>query len=180
MRIGRLGSRKVTSAKGDWIVGPRWGGGGVSLLGLWERKRAKRRKRDTLEDSLDGIDLATDLAPRGNSGSGGGGGFLDGFDLDFGDEFAIVLLVIIVPLIVIGLLFGLVIPVVAIALEIVVVVLLGLIGASLRLFFGRPWTLEAKSLTTGKKHTWQVKGYRNMKAKQQEIEKEIQGNMLKS
>jgi hypothetical protein len=53
-------------------------------------------------------------------------------------------------------------PIIAIALELVVLVLICLVGIAGRVLFRRPWTVIARSQATGppRRHEWRVVGWR--------------------
>ena len=139
----RPSSVRVTAPDGySWTVGPRWkAGDGVRLPSRW------RRDRDRDHGDGDGIDWF---------------GFAD---LDG----PVVAIAAILAFAVVTLLAVFVVwPLLALTAELIVAVALLVAGVVGRLAFGRPWTIEALR-DDGRAHTWQIRGYRPMRARVREI-----------
>jgi hypothetical protein len=141
-----LSKRRVTAPDGrrfevsvDWTRRP---------LRLPHAYRRRGWRRD-VGDSMTGLDVPSG---GGHHGGGGGGGLVG----DIGADFAVAIAAL-VALVVAGLLVWFVIwPLLALATELAVVVTIAIAGLVGRVFFGRPWVIEA--VGDGGERRWQVRG----------------------
>jgi hypothetical protein len=139
-----LSKRTVTTPDGRRVeVSVDWTRQPVRLPHAYRR----RRWRDDAKDSLTGLDV-----PGGGGHHGGGGGGLG----DLGGDFAVAIAAL-VAFAMAGLLVWFVIwPLLAIATELAVVATIAIAGLVGRVFFGRPWVIEA--VDAGGERRWQVRG----------------------
>jgi hypothetical protein len=141
-----LSKRTVTTPDGRRVeVSVDWTRRPVRLPHPYRR----RGWRDDAKDSLTWLDV-----PGGGGGHHGGGG--GGGPGDIGADFAVAIAALI-ALVVAGLLVWFVIwPLLAIATELAVVATIAIAGLVGRVFFGRPWVIEA--VDAGGERRWQVRG----------------------
>src|SRR3954454_12062647 len=141
-----LSKRTVTTPDGRRVeVSVDWTRRPVRLPHAYRR----RNWRKDAQDSLTGLDV-----PGGGGGhhGGGGGGGLDGVGAD-----CAVAIAALIALVIAGLLVWFVIwPLLAIATELAVVATIAAAGLVGRVFFGRPWVIEA--VDAGGERRWQVRG----------------------
>jgi len=140
-----LSKRRVTTPDGRRVeVSVDWTRRPVRLPHAYRR----RGWRDDARDSLTGLDV-----PGGGGSHHGGGG---GFPGDLGSDIAVAIAALVV-LAIAGLLVWFVIwPLLAIATELAVVATIAIAGLVGRMFFGRPWVIEA--VGAGGERRWQVRG----------------------
>ncbi len=115
----------------------------------WLPRRPRLRNKDD-DDGPDGGDFDVPT-PSG----GGGSGFLDAFD----DLFAIILVVGAV-LLVVAFFATVVFPVLVIAIELILLLVLFLAGLAGRVLLGRPWTVRARNSKDKQELRWAVRGFR--------------------
>jgi hypothetical protein len=141
-----LSKRRVTTPDGRRVeVSVDWTRRPVRLPHAYRR----RGRRGGAQDPLTGVDVP---GGGGTTHHGGGGGFLG----DIGADFMIAIAAL-VALAVAGVLVWFVIwPLLAIATELAVVATIALAGLIGRVFFGRPWVIEA--VGPDGERRWQVRG----------------------
>jgi hypothetical protein len=139
-----LSKRTVTTPDGRRVeVSVDWTRRPVRLPHAYRR----RGWRDDAKDSLTGLDV-----PGGGGHHGGGGGGLG----DIGADFAVAIAAL-VALAIAGLLVWFVIwPLLALATELAAVATIAIAGLVGRVFFGRPWVIEA--VDGHRERRWQVRG----------------------
>src|SRR3954471_17397682 len=140
-----LSKRTVTTPDGRRVeVSVDWTRQPVRLPHAYRR----RGWRKDAQDSLTGLGGPGGGAPHG----GGGGAGLDGIGADFA-----VAITALIALVIAGLLVWFVIwPLLALATELAVVATIAIAGLVGRVFFGRPWVIEAVGADTERR--WQVRG----------------------
>jgi hypothetical protein len=140
-----LSKRTVTTPDGRSVeVSVDWTRQPVRLPHAYRR----RGWRKDVEDSMTGLDV-----PGGGGAHHGGGGGVPG---DIGADFAVAIAALVV-LVVAGVLVWFVIwPLLAIATELAVVATIAIAGLVGRVFFGRPWVIEAVDANAERR--WQVRG----------------------
>src|SRR4051794_36666367 len=140
-----LSKRTVTTPDGRRVeVSVDWTRQPVRLPHAYRR----RGWRKDAQDSLTGLDVPGG----GTHHGGGGGGGLDGIGADFA-----VAIAALVALAIAGLLVWFVIwPLLALATELAVVATIAVAGLVGRVFFGRPWVIEA--VDGPRERRWPVRG----------------------
>ena len=137
-----LSKRRVTAPDGtEWEVSVDWTRRPVRLPHAYRLGTGRKDAGDVASSALD-------MPSFGDHGVG---------FADLADD-VLVTIVAVIVLIVGGLLVWFVIwPLLAIATELAVVATIAVAGLVGRLFFGRPWVIEAVS-AGGTEHRWQVRG----------------------
>jgi hypothetical protein len=148
-----LYARTVTAPDGTvWEVSPLWKARrhGVRVPSHWrsayERRRARRRAGREESEKRDG----------------GGLGGLDACDCGVGDDIASAFAVVVVVIVVGLLAYFVVWPLLAIAIELLILFLLVVAGLVGRIAFGHPWIVEADA-ADGRRLEYRVVGYGAMR-----------------
>ncbi|HEX5995965.1 MAG TPA: hypothetical protein VFY84_12555 [Jiangellales bacterium] len=128
-------------------------------FGGWRRKR---KNRDGA--SGDVVDGAVQLADAATSGSGGGraGGF------DIGDAVIVLVVVFLAAIAAAALFWWVLLPLLLIAIDLVIVLVLLVLALVGRVLFRRPWTVEATA-GNGERVTAEVVGWRAALRRRDEI-----------
>jgi hypothetical protein len=151
-----LSKRTVTTPDGRRIeVSVDWTRRPVRLPHAYRRKG----RRDDVVDPLTGIDVGGGdhhgIGSHGGSHGGGGGGG-GGLLTDIGTDAAVAVAALIAIVLAVVLVWFVIWPLLAIATELAVVATIAVAGLVGRVFFGRPWVIEA--VGPGGERRWQVRG----------------------
>lgn len=154
-----LFARTVTAPDGTvWDVSPLWKGRrhGPRIPSAWRKIREQRR-----------AERAAGREEK-ESGGGSGGGGLDACDCDCGDTVDSAILVVIVLIVVGGLAYFVVWPLLALAIELLIVLFLVFAAFVGRAAFGHPWIVEADG-SDGRRLEYRVAGYGAMRRVLREV-----------